>query len=115
MIETAPITKSRFIYSDAVLYCFALNIDGKIGWRLPSSEELYEIYKTTTEPNNDFDHMILVWSSTAADNPLHPYLYQIAIRMTSRYRLAYHEAVWELCSDGRGSACIIPVRDLKDD
>ena len=64
------------------------------------------------EPNNDVDHVILVWSSTAADNPLHPHLYQNAIRMTSRYRLAYHEAVWELCSDGRGSAWIIPVRDL---
>jgi hypothetical protein len=112
MIEIAPMTKSRFIYNDAVLYCFALNIDGKIGWRLPTAEELYQIYKTTTEPNYDIDHMILVWSSTAADNPLHPHLYQNAIRMTSRYRLAYHEAVWELCKDGRGSAWIIPVRDL---
>lgn len=23
-------------YQDALLYCFSLNIDGKIGWRLPS-------------------------------------------------------------------------------
>ena len=32
MIEVAPITESRFTYNDAVLYCFSLNIDGKIGW-----------------------------------------------------------------------------------
>lgn len=113
MIEIAPITESRFTYNDAILYCFSLNIDGKIGWRLPTAEELYEIYTTTTEPNNDVKHMILAWSSTAADNPLHPNLYHIAIRMTSRYRLAYHEAVWELCNDGRGSARIIPVRDVQ--
>lgn len=24
---------------EAILYCFTLNIDGKIGWRLPTDEE----------------------------------------------------------------------------
>jgi formylglycine-generating enzyme required for sulfatase activity len=26
-------------YNEAILYCFQLNIDGKIGWRLPTEEE----------------------------------------------------------------------------
>ena len=41
MIEIAP--KSAEIksnWADARLYCFALNIDGKIGWRLPTKKEL---------------------------------------------------------------------------
>ena len=37
---------------DARLYCFSLNIDGKIGWRLPNKEELDEIY----ESENDFEN-----------------------------------------------------------
>lgn len=27
-------------WADARLYCFSLNIDGKIGWRLPTKKEL---------------------------------------------------------------------------
>lgn len=54
MIEIAPRefefeTKS---YDDAKLYCFSLNIDGKVGWRLPTREELDSIY----ESDNDFSH-----------------------------------------------------------
>lgn len=26
--------------SDAILYCFSLNIDGKTGWRLPTNDEI---------------------------------------------------------------------------
>jgi hypothetical protein len=58
--EIAP--KSTEIVSnwdDARLYCFALNIDGKTGWRLPTKEELNEIY----ESKNDFDKD-WYWSST---------------------------------------------------
>lgn len=35
---------------EAKLYCFSLNIDGKIGWRLPSRKELDYIYSR----DNDF-------------------------------------------------------------
>lgn len=44
--EAAP--KSAVIatnYDDARLYCFALNIDGKTGWRLPTKDELNQLYK----------------------------------------------------------------------
>jgi formylglycine-generating enzyme required for sulfatase activity len=58
--EIAP--KSTEIESnwyDAKLYCFSLNIDGKVGWRLPTKEELDEIY----ESENDFIDAYY-WSST---------------------------------------------------
>lgn len=49
----------RSIWDDARLYCFVLNVDGKTGWRLPTKEELNEIY----ESENDFE-MWSYWSST---------------------------------------------------
>jgi hypothetical protein len=64
--EIAP--KSTEIVSnwdDARLYCFALNIDGKTGWRLPTKEELNEIY----ESKNDFVGLYY-WSSTEINNYL---------------------------------------------
>ena len=37
-------------WDDARLYCFSLNIGGKTGWRLPTKDELSEIYQS----DNDF-------------------------------------------------------------
>ena len=31
-------------WDDAKLYCFSLTIDGKVGWRLPTKDELNQIY-----------------------------------------------------------------------
>jgi hypothetical protein len=51
-IEIAPKeTEIQANWNDAKLYCFALNIDGKTGWRLPTKEELTEIYQS----ENDFE------------------------------------------------------------
>lgn len=39
-IELAPIEYQKALnWYDANLYCFSLNIDGKIGWRLPTVKE----------------------------------------------------------------------------
>jgi hypothetical protein len=39
-IEIAPIKYQKALsWCDATLYCFSLNIDGKIGWRLPTVKE----------------------------------------------------------------------------
>jgi hypothetical protein len=38
-IEIGKASVTRMTYDDAVLYCFLLNINGKIGWRLPTIEE----------------------------------------------------------------------------
>ena len=46
-------------WEDAKLFCFSLNINGKTGWRLPTKEELSEIYQSV----NDFEEWYY-WSST---------------------------------------------------
>jgi hypothetical protein len=38
-IEIAPTSENWLSYEEALVYCFALNIDGKIGWRLPTDRE----------------------------------------------------------------------------
>jgi formylglycine-generating enzyme required for sulfatase activity len=58
--EIAPkSTEIQANWYDAKLYCFSLNIDGKTGWRLPTEEELNEIYQS----ENDFEKY-WYWSST---------------------------------------------------
>jgi hypothetical protein len=61
--EIAPkSTEIKANWDDVRLYCFALNIDGKTGWRLPTKEELNEIYESV----NDFEKS-WYWSSTEYD------------------------------------------------
>lgn len=43
-IELGP-TERCIKWEDAKLYCFSLNVEGKIGWRLPTIEELDAIYE----------------------------------------------------------------------
>ena len=58
--EIAPKrTEIQANWYDARLYCFFLNIDGKTGWRLPTKEELNQIYQS----KNDFFNTYY-WSST---------------------------------------------------
>lgn len=58
--EIAPKeTEIQANWYDAKLYCFALNIDGKTGWRLPTKEEIAEIH----ESKHDFENY-WYWSST---------------------------------------------------
>ena len=106
--ETAP--KSAVIeagYDDARFYCIA-NIEGKTGWRLPTRDELNEIY----ESENVFDP-VCYWTCTpynVLDNP------------------DFDKAVWtQDFRKGFQSYCltgefnipynryfVLPVRDLKD-
>jgi hypothetical protein len=61
--EIAPkSTELRLSWDDAMLYCFSLEIDGKVGWRLPTKDELNEIYKS----DNDF--VGYYWSSTESND-----------------------------------------------
>ena len=49
--EIAPKeTEIQAKWDAARFYCFSLNIDGKVGWRLPTKDELSEIYQS----DNDF-------------------------------------------------------------
>ena len=50
MIEVAP--EEYWVetsFENIQLYLFSLNIDGKVGWRLPTGEELNEIYESENE------------------------------------------------------------------
>jgi hypothetical protein len=49
-------------WDDSRFYCFALNIDGKSDWRLPTKEELNEIFQSA----HDFEDGSY-WSSTPSD------------------------------------------------
>lgn len=50
MIEIAiPQYYKRLNWYDSVLYCRFLNIDNKIGWRLPTFDEMLNILKPTNE------------------------------------------------------------------
>ena len=58
--EIAPkSTETQLNWDDARLYCFSLNIGGKAGWRLPTKEELTEIYICENDFEKDW-----YWSST---------------------------------------------------
>jgi hypothetical protein len=52
-------TEVRLTWDEAIMYCFALNVDGKSGWRLPTKDELKEIYYA----ENDYE-LDWYWSST---------------------------------------------------
>ena len=58
--EIAPkSTELRLTWDEAMLYCFSLEIDGKVGWRLPTKYELNEIYKSDNDLVGNY-----YWSST---------------------------------------------------
>jgi len=58
--EIAPkSTEIQATWDNAILYCTFLEVDGKRGWRLPTKEELNEIY----ELENDFEKK-WYWSGT---------------------------------------------------
>lgn len=43
-IEIASTSNDAMCYDEAMLYCFLLNIDGKIGWRMPTAEEYRQVH-----------------------------------------------------------------------
>lgn len=62
--EIAPKSSEiRLNWDDARLYCFSLNIDGKTDWRLPTIEELNEIYHSETDFVETY-----YWSGTEYDS-----------------------------------------------
>ena len=101
MIETVEIapksTEIRVNWDNARLYCFALRIDGKTGWRLPTMEELFTIYQAL----NDFEKS-WYWSSSEFD--------------TGRVWIqSFHSAGQYYYKKGYHTGCVRAVRDLKAD
>ena len=97
-IEFEPNNNPKVLnYDDAKLYCFALTIDGKTGWRLPTIDELRKIY---TEKNV---YRTYYWSSTSSIE--HAGYQQI---------MFFHDGT--ILPDHKSSInFVLPVRDLKDD
>ena len=63
--EIAPKeTEIQASWNDAKLYCFSLNIDGKVGWRLPTKDELNQIYESENDFRKEWEWY---WSSTELD------------------------------------------------
>lgn len=103
MIEIAPKEyEIRSNWHDARLYCFALNIDGKIGWRLPTVDELHIIYNTAY---CDFGRWYY-WSCEEHDT-------ENAIDVDFQGQSIHFNASPE--NKGYDENTVRPVRDLKDD
>ena len=61
--EIAPKSSElRMTWDDATSYCSELDIDGQVGWRLPTKDELNEIF----ESDNDYADSYY-WTSTEND------------------------------------------------
>lgn len=106
MIEIAP-REFEFEtkrYDEAKLYCFSLSIDGKVGWRLPTREELDAIY----ESHNDFS------DKTSTGNP--PFYVSSSSCSEGTYLRSFRDGSGDYFKYPWLYAFIVrPVRDLKDD
>ena len=95
--EIAPKeTEIHANWFDAKLYCFALNTNNKTGWRLPTKDELNQIYQS----ENDYDQERYYWSSTEFNGGYSWIQYFSCGHQTSYYN--------------KGSNYVRAVRDLKD-
>jgi len=111
-IEIAP--KSAVIeanYDDARFYCMA-NIEGKTGWRLPTRDELNQIYLDNRLQFQRFDP-VCYWTCTpyiVCDNPV----FDKAV-WTQDFRKGFQT----YCIPGKNNIpynryFVLPVRDIKD-
>ena len=79
--EIAPkSTEIQTNWDDARLYCFALRIDGKTGWRLPTKKELHLLVIL----ENDFDNEYY-WTNDAWGNV------SVWVQKGVAYRGIYHQ------------------------
>ncbi len=87
--EIAPVF-IKATWDEARMYCFALNIGGKTGWRLPTIAELHEMLsRGLIEPGN-------YWSSEVTTNNHIKYVSPFSTRFgVNEYQLG-----------------VYPVRDL---
>ena len=102
-VEFAPDDYHKFEldWYEAKLYCFSLNIDGKVGWRLPT---IYEIIEEDWGLCED-DFSVWVWASDPVKN----------INNSQKYAYQYDLCDGELFTIGKNGSegvWVYPVRDL---
>ena len=66
-------TEIEATWGEARLYCFALNIEGKTGWRLPTKDELDLIHRKY-QHDHEYEH---TWYWTSQNSPHLPTEYYI--------------------------------------
>ncbi len=93
--EIAPKeTEIQDTWDNAIIYCQFLEVDAKTGWRLPTLEELTDIYHS----ENDFVGSYY-WSSTEYDN--------------DRYAWVSGFSDWRQHTRKNGRFYVRAVRDIK--
>lgn len=104
-VELSPPEYTRVMtWDEAKLYCFALNIDGKIGWRMPSMLELhsfreemiYSVSPVYPKPNR-------YWSK--AEHPDYSQCIWVAVQFDT-----FTHTTWSGKDDN--NILVRPVRDL---
>jgi hypothetical protein len=75
-IELAPEQYCKMMnWNDAKLYAFSLNIDGRIGWRLPTDEEMGILLRDNPRFNVLLlSHWVTVTRSYKVNNPVKEYV-----------------------------------------
>lgn len=75
-IEIAPEQYCKMMnWNDAKLYAFSLNIDGRIGWRLPSDEEMGILLRDNPRFNVQFlSYWVTVTRPYKVNNPVKEYV-----------------------------------------
>lgn len=105
-IEIAPEQYCKMMnWNDAKLYAFSLNIDGRIGWRLPTDEEMGILLRD----NPRFNVLLLSYWITVTrcykvDNPVKEY---VVFKTDNGNHFVTREI--------EKASCAVFVRDLKDD
>jgi hypothetical protein len=108
-IELAPEEYTKELtWDEAKLYCFALNIDGKVGWRIPTMAELHKMRSialiTTKKPIGNKRVYPKYWSSD--QNLDHDDMVWVALPTMVDVHTTYN-------AKSDNTTLIRPVRDLQ--
>ena len=106
-IELAPIEYMKSMtWDEAKLYCFLLNIDGKVGWRIPTMRELHWLRSMgliTSKQHIDPRKYPRYWSSEEHGD----YLAMIWVALATTCDM---HTTW--CSKDDETTMVRPVRDI---
>lgn len=97
---------------EAKLYCFSLNIDGNVGWRLPTISELAEEDWGLGLCDNDLAWW--VWTSDSVESRY----FNVSKKDPQQYAYQYDlidNELYAIDKKESGEVWVFPVRDLEND